>query len=232
VSDLPFEAVLFDCDGVLVDSEAITLNVLRLMLAERGWVMEMPEVRHYFLGRLVRDNQQLIEERTGQAVTPAWMEEFLNRRDAALAADLQPISGIADCLARVQAGYGHKIACASGADRRKIALQLNRVGLMSYFEGRCFSGFEQKLSKPAPDVYLAAALDLGVDIKRCAVIEDSPTGIQAGVAAGATVFAFISSDNPHVQESGGMSVYAPHIIELGAKLIFHEMHQLPALLGC
>jgi HAD superfamily hydrolase (TIGR01509 family) len=229
---LAFEAVLFDCDGVLVDSEAITLNVLRTMLAERGWAMEMPEVRHYFLGRLVRDNQQLIAERTGQAVTPAWMEDFLNRRDTALAADLEPIAGIRDCLTRVRAAYGEKMACASGADRRKISLQLNKVGLMEYFDGRCFSGFEQKQSKPAPDVYLAAAAHLGVDIKRCAVIEDSPTGIQSGVAAGATVFAFISSDNPHVEESGGMSVYAPHIIETGAQLIFHEMHQLPVLLGC
>lgn len=227
-----FQAVLFDCDGVLVDSEAITLGVLRDFLDECGWKLSMPEVRHHFLGRLVRDNRSLIEAHIGVPVTPQWTDEFLTRRDAGLRANLQAVPGVRDALETIRATFGERIACASGADRRKILLQLEKVALLEFFEGRCFSGFEMPASKPAPDVYLAAARALGVDIARCAVIEDSPTGITAGVAAGATVFAYCAPDDPHMLETGGMAQHIAVLKGLGVKQVFHQMVDLPALLGC
>ena len=226
-----FEAVLFDCDGVLVDSEAITLGVLRDYLDECGWNLSMPEVRHHFLGRLVRDNRALIEANIAKPVTPEWTAEFLARRDAGLQERLEPVLGIRTALEQIRAKFGTRMACASGADRRKILLQLEKVGLLEFFEGRCFSGFEMAASKPAPDVYLAAAAALGVDIKRCAVVEDSPTGITAGVAAGATVFAYCAPDDPHMLETGGMEMHIAVLKALGVKEVFHQMVDLPALLG-
>jgi HAD superfamily hydrolase (TIGR01509 family) len=224
-----FDAVLFDCDGVLVDSEAITLGVLRHMLEERGWVMSFEQCVQEFLGRLVRDNAAKIEQKTGQPVTQEWMNTFLDRRDAALRAELCAIDGVAPALVKIAATYGSRMACASGADRRKISLQLEKVGLADYFSDRIFSGYEQPRSKPAPDVYLAAAKHLGVDPVRCAVIEDSAAGIKSGVAAGARVFAFVHSHSPAVQVMGGAAAVAAQALALGAHACFSDMSELPGL---
>ncbi len=226
-----FAAVLFDCDGVLVDSEAITLSVLQQMLGELGWQMTLEDCMRQFLGRLVRDNAALIEQNTGQAMTPGWMDEFLRRRDAALNAQLTAIDGVHDALSQIERVYGARLACASGADRRKINLQLDKVGLMHYFAGRIFSGFEMAQSKPAPDVYLAAAAHLGVDPSACAVIEDSPTGVRAGVAAGAKVFAYVPHNCPSVNALGGVAAVTASLISVGAHAVFSDMRALPALLA-
>jgi HAD superfamily hydrolase (TIGR01509 family) len=226
-----FAAILFDCDGVLVDSEAITLSVLQQMLAELGWQMTLEECMRQFLGRLVRDNAALIEQHTGVPMTQAWMEEFLRRRDAALSTQLTAIDGVQDALAQIERVYGARMACASGADRRKITLQLGKVGLTHYFTGRIFSGFEQAQSKPAPDVYLAAAAHLGVDPKQCAVIEDSPTGVRAGVASGAKVFAYVPHHCPSVEALGGVVAVSASLIAVGAHSVFSDMRVLPALLA-
>jgi HAD superfamily hydrolase (TIGR01509 family) len=226
-----FAAVLFDCDGVLVDSEAITLTVLRNMLAELGWEMSLEACMRQFLGRLVRDNAALIEQHTGQPMTQAWMDAFLRRRDAALSAQLTAIDGVQDALTQIERIYGTRIACASGADRRKINLQLNKVALTHYFAGRIFSGFEMAQSKPAPDVYLAAAAHLRVDPSHCAVIEDSPTGVRAGVAAGATVFAYVAQNCPSVQALGGVAAVSATLLGVGAYAVFSDMRELPGLLA-
>jgi beta-phosphoglucomutase-like phosphatase (HAD superfamily) len=124
------------------------------------------------------------------------------------------------------------MACASGADRRKIMLQLEKVGFSAYFSGRCFSGYEMPQSKPAPDVYLAAAKALGVNIADCAVIEDSPTGVQAGVAAGAHVLAYVPENTLSTRALGGAQAMRERLMRLGARGIFAEMQSLPAMLGC
>jgi len=90
---------------------------------------------------------------------------------------------------------GGRIACASGADRFKVEMQLAQVGLLPYFDGRVFSGHEMPRSKPAPDVYLAAAAHIGVGGAECLVIEDTPTGVAAGVAAGVAVSAAVAVDS-------------------------------------
>ena len=183
-----FDAVLFDCDGVLVDSEPITNGVLRDMLEELGWTLTLGECMRIFVGKAVKDERALIEARTGRPFTEEWLAHFRERRNAGLTHGVQPISGVVETVAKIYALYGGRLACASGADRFKVELQLQKCGLMPYFEGRIFSGHEMPRSKPSPDVYLAAAAALGVDPKRCAVVEDAVTGVVAGVAAGATVF--------------------------------------------
>jgi HAD superfamily hydrolase (TIGR01509 family) len=219
---MKFDAILFDCDGVLVDSEYITQGVLRQMFSEMGWELTLAECMGLFIGKMVQDQASLIQEKTGQVVNDAWINGFRERRDAALHASLVSIPHIEPALKKLQAIYGKKMACASGADRSKVVLQLTKTGLLHFFEGRIFSGAEMPKSKPAPDVYLAAAKALGVDPKRCAVVEDTTTGATAGVAAGCTVFGYCPDELGHSS--------AQAMREVGVSHVFASMKDLPQLL--
>jgi HAD superfamily hydrolase (TIGR01509 family) len=190
------------------------------MLEESGWSMTLAECMAFFVGKAVRDERVAIEAHTGQPLTEDWMQQFYQRRNQALIDRLEIIPG---ALAAVQAAHTltqGRIACASGADRFKVEMQLTQVGLMDYFVGRVFSGHEMPRSKPAPDVYLAAARQLGVAGAHCLVIEDTPVGVTAGVAAGATVWAYCP------QAEAGDS-----LLQVGAERLFSQMGDLPSLLS-
>ena len=178
------------------------------------------DVIHYRRRTVVRSEAARIQAHTGRPLTDAWMAEFYDRRNARLAEELTAIAHIHPTIERVHAHHGGRIACASGADRHKVELQLAKVGLAAYFEGRIFSGHEMSATKPAPDVYLAAAEALQVHPARCAVVEDTLTGVMAGVAAGATVFAYAPLGDG-----------AP-LVAAGAAHVFAGMADLPGLLGC
>ena len=216
---MKFEAILFDCDGVLVDSEPITNGVLRDMLCDAGWTLTPAECMRFFIGKAVRDERATIEARTGRPLTEDWMRLFYERRNLELNARLEIIAG---AHAAVQAAYAHtrqRIACASGADRFKVEMQLAKVGLMDFFEGRIFSGHEMPRSKPAPDVYLAAARHLDASPAQCLVIEDTPVGVTAGVAAGATVWAYcpLPGNGPALRQAGARELFG-HMADLPQKL--------------
>ena len=215
-----FEAILFDCDGVLVDSEPITNGVLRGLLEESGWSLTPAECMRVFVGKAVRDERALIETNTGQPLTEAWMTEFYRRRNRELQARLKPIAGARDAVAAAHRHTAGRIACASGADRFKVEMQLAQVGLMQFFDGCIFSGQEMPRSKPAPDVYLAAAAHLSVAGARCLVIEDTTTGVTAGVAADATVWAYCPTP-----------AHGSALLQAGASRLFTAMSDLPGLLG-
>ena len=183
-----FQAVLFDCDGVLVDSEPITNGVLRDLLEERGWALSQDECARLFIGHTVREMRGLIEHHTGKPFSEEWLQDFYARRNEALQARLVIMAGAPQAVVAARAHTDDCIACASGADRYKVEMQLRKVGLLDHFEGRIFSGHETPRSKPAPDVYLAAMAHLGVEPERCLVIEDTAPGATAGLAAGATVW--------------------------------------------
>jgi hypothetical protein len=125
-----FQAVLFDCDGVLVDSEPITNGVLRDMLEERGWVMSSEDCFRYFVGKAVKDHKAEIEARTGLPLTEDWLHEFRMRRNEALEARLQVMPGAHEAVAAAFEFTQGAIACASGADRYKVEMQLSHVQLM------------------------------------------------------------------------------------------------------
>lgn len=219
----PFDAVLFDCDGVLVDSEPLVARVLSEMLTERGWPLTPQQAGEVFLGKSVAGLAGLIEARTGKPFTAEWLAEFRDRRNVALESDLVAIEGAPDAVRALRAATGGRIACASGADLLKVKLQLGKVGILDAFDGYVFSGEDQPNTKPHPDVYLAAAAALGVDPRRCAVIEDTVTGATAGVAAGATVFGY---------SPGGPNHSAPDALRAaGAQVVFPSMQALPALLA-
>ncbi len=223
MTDFPFDAVLFDCDGVLVDSEPITSRVLTEMLNELGWGITHAETMEIFTGKAVKDELPLIQARTGATITPEWFDQFRQRRNDALDRDLVEIPGAPHAVRALHEALSGRIAVASGADRRKVELQLVKVGIADCFEGRVFSGHEMPRSKPFPDVYLAAAQALGVDPKRCAIVEDTVTGATAGVAAGATVFGYSPGEPGH---SG-----ARVLRSVGVAHVFTDMRALPALLA-
>jgi len=215
---MTFEAVLFDCDGVLVDSEAITCGALRDMLDENGWRLSLAECMAHFVGHTVRSRAALIESHTGKPLTDAFMDEFYRRRNIRLENEITAIDGIHDAVRHVHERCEGRIAVASGADRYKVEMMLQRVGLAQFFEGRIFSGHEMPRSKPFPDVYLAAAAHLRADPERCLVLEDTTVGIAAGVAAGATVWAYAPPLAP-----------TEVLVQAGAKHVFAHMSQLPVL---
>ncbi|MBC8729021.1 HAD family hydrolase [Paraburkholderia sp. UCT2] len=223
MADFPFDAVLFDCDGVLVDSEPITNRVLTEMLGELGWHLSVEETMRIFVGKMVRDEAALIEARTGFAITAGWLAQFRARRNVALDNELRAIDGAPFAVRALQQRLNGRIAVASGADRIKIELQLVKAGILDCFDGRIFSGHETPRSKPFPDVYLAAAAALGVEPTRCAVIEDTVTGATAGVAAGATVFGYCPT---HLGHSSATALHGA-----GAVHVFREMAELPTLLA-
>ncbi|MFM1907001.1 MAG: hypothetical protein RLZZ591_678 [Pseudomonadota bacterium] len=219
---MSFQAILFDCDGVLADSESITNAVLRDMLIADGWQLSMAECMQIFVGKAVRDEAALIERRTGKPLTEDWLARFRDLRNDALTHRVQAIPNIQAAVHDIHAAHGGQIACASGADRFKVELMLRKLDMLNYFEGRIFSGHDMPRSKPYPDVYLAAAQALLADPKRCAVVEDTPTGIRAGVAAGATVFAYSPATTGHFS--------AADLRAAGAHHVFTDMAHLPPLL--
>ena len=210
-----FEAVLFDCDGVLVDSEAITCGVLRDMFEEQGWRMTLAECMQRFVGHTVKSQRAVIEAHTGVPLTDEWLQQFFMRRNDRLERQITAIEGIHDAVAHLHDHCDGRIAVASGADRFKVEMMLRKVGLHEFFDGRIFSGHEMPRSKPHPDVYLAAAAHLQVDPSRCLVVEDTTVGITAGVAAGATVWAYCAdtTQTDRLQQAGASRVLA-HMREL------------------
>ena len=208
-ASMTFDAVLFDCDGVLVDSEAITCGVLRDMFEEQGWRMTLAECMQRFVGHTVKSQRTLIEANTGVPLTDDWLQQFFERRNQRLQRSLTAIEGVHEAVAHLHDRCDGRIAVASGADRFKVEMMLRQVGLMGFFEGRIFSGHEMPRSKPYPDVYLAAAAHLQVDPSRCLVIEDTTVGITAGVAAGATVWAYApaGADTRSLEAAGAVRVF-------------------------
>ncbi len=223
MTDAFFSAVLFDCDGVLVDSEPTTNKVLREMLIELGWDISEQESIDRFVGKSFLDEWRIIHEHTGHRIDEEWIAKFRIRRDIALRAELAPIPGAVDAVRQVAGTMGEMFACVSGADRGKVEMQLGLTGLAELFGDRVFSGMETPHTKPAPDVYLAAAAALGVDPSTAAVVEDSVAGVRAGVAAGATVFALAPPDRAYST--------AEHLLAAGAHHIVLNMSDLPSMLS-
>ena len=210
--------MLFDCDGVLVDSEPITNGVLREVLSESGWTLSPAECMRIFIGKAVRDERERIERETGKPLTEDWMRAFYARRDQRLRAELRAMEGALDAVAAAHRHSAGRIACASGADKAKVVMQIAMTGMAPYFEDRIFSGHDLPRSKPAPDVYLAAAAHLRADPARCLVIEDTATGARAGLAAGATVWGYCPAG--HGRAFDGLPVAR----------VFRHMHEVVALL--
>lgn len=206
--------VIFDCDGVLVDSEPLSAAVACEMLAERGLHLDLTEALERFNGRKVAQWLAELEPVLGQPVGEDFIPEFRRRSAAKFRAHLMPVAGIRELLEGLSIPY----CLASSGPLSKIDLTLSLTGLREFFEGRIFSGYELGSWKPEPDLFLHAARTFATAPSDCAVIEDSRAGVQAGLAAGMQVYHYL----PH---TGTNPVSHPSV------LTFNAMHQLPELLG-
>lgn len=211
---LVFDLVIFDCDGVLVDSEPISNRVLAAAVTDLGLPMTAGESMAIFMGRRWDDSLARIEERLGRPVPADFTESYRAARDRALAAELEAVPGVAEAIARIPA---ERCVASSGAIE-KTRFTLGHTGLLHLFEGRIFSGDEVEHGKPAPDLFLHAAESLGAQPARCAVIEDTLVGIAAARAAGMTAFGYCGHHDAEPVAAAGAHPFA-------------EMAALPGLLG-
>lgn len=218
---MKIKAILFDCDGVLADSETITNRVLCGLLNTLGWPLTLPECMAIFVGKTIKDEAALIHQKTGFYIDDAWLKAFRAQRDERLLLEVQAVPNIVETVAALHQSFAGRIACASGADRPKIRLMLNKLGLLAYFDQHIHSGQEQARNKPAPDVYLAAAKGLNVHAENCIVVEDTVTGVAAGVAAGAMVLGYSPPEAGHHGQAA--------LKLAGAAQVFADMADLPAL---
>lgn len=193
-----FDAVIFDCDGTLVDSETLGNQVLVDYLAELGIPLSLQEALELFTGKQIADTIAFVESRLGY-LPEGFVTELRSRFVPAFEAHLRPMPGVEDVLKKLTIPY----CVASSSPRSKLELSLRSTGLLGYFEGRMFSAHEVGSFKPEPGLFLHAAAALGVAPERCAVVEDSATGISAGIAAGMTVFAYAPHGNRYQLEAMG-----------------------------
>ncbi|MFK7962836.1 MAG: HAD family hydrolase [Burkholderiaceae bacterium] len=210
-------AVVFDCDGVLVDSERITNGVIAEMLREQGLDIDTEGSMRLFMGKTVRELLPEIEQMTGRPLPQTWYPEFLVRRDEGLRDRVERVPGIEQVVAYLKT-HSMPYAVASGADRPKMHLTLGKCGLLELFEPVMFGRDMVNHGKPAPDVYLLAMQTLDVDPARTIVIEDTPTGTAAGIAAGATVLGYAGTGNHEALRNAG------------ASQVFDDMLGLPDIL--
>ena len=209
-----FELLIFDCDGVLVDSELITNRVFVGMLNELGLALTLEDMFERFVGRSMPQCLSMIKELLCHEVPEEFVAEFRVRIAAALKSELKAVPGIESVLESVKLPY----CVASSGTHDKMQLTLGLTGLLPKFQGKMFSVTEVAHPKPFPDVFLHAAKQSGVAASACAVIEDTPTGVQAGVAAGMTVFGFCAHTPRH------------RLLEAGAHHTFEKMRDLPRLM--
>ncbi|HEX3598411.1 MAG TPA: HAD family hydrolase [Polyangiaceae bacterium] len=198
-----FDLVIFDCDGVLVDSEELANRVFAELLNELGANVTLETMFERFVGHSMADCLVTVEELLGRA-PPSDLVETLRRRTSAILTErLEPVPGITAVLDSLSIPY----CVASSGDHDKMRTTLGITGLLSRFEGRLFSATEVPRGKPAPDVFLYAARQMGVAPARAAVVEDSPVGVQAGLAAGMTVFGYAARTPTERLRKAGATVF-------------------------
>jgi HAD superfamily hydrolase (TIGR01509 family) len=208
------ELVIFDCDGVLVASEPISIRVDALVLAEVGLTLSEQEIIDRFVGRSPSVMRQAIETHLGGTLPEDWDETSRPRYRAAFERELRPIDGIEDALDGIAAAT----CVASSSEPDELAFKLELTGLYERFAGRIFSAVEVPHGKPAPDLFLYAAQRMGVSPGACAVVEDSQYGVQAARAAGMEAFGYTGSVTP------------ARMLEGPSTTVFDDMRELPRLL--
>jgi HAD superfamily hydrolase (TIGR01509 family) len=218
VTDRSFDLIIFDCDGVLVDSERLSVRVDAIFLERLGWPMSDAEIIERFVGRSDADMRAVIEERLGGPIPADLDREFDRLYRETFEAELTPVDGIVEALDAVVAA-GIPLCVASSGGHAKIRRSLELTGLTSYFGERIFSATDVAHGKPAPDLFLHAASRMGAAPERCAVVEDSVYGVDAAIAAGMRAFAY----------AGGVTA-ADRLTRPGV-VVFDDMHRLAGLLG-
>ena len=209
--------VIFDCDGVLVDSEPLNERGLTLVLERLGVRLGPDTYRNTFHGLTNDAVADIVTSRWGVTLPANFADVLVAEERRAMLGELEAVPGVAGAVRSVVAA-GVAVCVASNGPPSAIELRLRLTGLYPWFDGRLFSAAQVARGKPYPDVFLCAAETMGFYSADCAVIEDSNVGIQAGLAAGMSVFAY----------DGGVGAGSS---DVAGAVHFHDMNDLPALLG-
>jgi HAD superfamily hydrolase (TIGR01509 family) len=210
------ELVIFDCDGVLVDSEPISIAVLVEALAAAGVTMSEEEAHVRFLGRSLKSMSEILHDDYGLAIDAAFLDAMRKVLYERFRAELRAVEGVAETVDVL--GIAHCVASSSQPER--IRLSLTVTGLLSRFEPNIFSASMVARGKPAPDLFLHASAAMGVAPEYCVVVEDSPAGIAAGKAAGMRVVAFTGGS--HAKTPG----HRETLLQLEPDALFDDMREL------
>jgi HAD superfamily hydrolase (TIGR01509 family) len=208
------ELVIFDCDGVLVDSDRISLRIQAERITALGLPMSYEDCVRDFLGIGMPTTLWILEERLGGPLPAGWEEDLAAAVEEAFRADLEPVQGIEAALERIDP----PTCIASSGSHEKMAVTLGLTGLADRFAGRIFSGTEVEHGKPAPDLFLHAAARIGAAPENCVVVEDSPFGVAGALAAGMEALGYAADgDGAALAEAGAT--------------VFTSMSDLPALIA-
>lgn len=207
--------VIFDCDGVLVDSEVLAIDLTRSALVELGWDLSLDEVVARFVGRRHDEVHRDIEEHFGGALPPGWEQQNTRHLREVFRERLRPVPGIVDALPRIDL----PMCVASSGSVEKMRFTLELTGLWDTFAGHVFSATEVAHGKPAPDLFLHAAKSMGWEPRNCVVVEDSVYGVQAGRAAGMQVIGYAGGVTPASR------------LALPGVIVIHDMRDLPEVVS-
>jgi HAD superfamily hydrolase (TIGR01509 family) len=209
------DLVIFDCDGVLVDSEAIFARILGECLTEADFPTTEKEALLLGFGKNRETLAAAVEARYGRALPDGFIEAMRERSSVVLARELQPMPGIVELLAALRQAR----CVASNGHLMRVRERLTLTGLLHFFDPHVYSATQVAVGKPAPDLFLMAAGELGAAAARCTVVEDSVVGVAAAVAAGMPVVGFC----------GGSHCPADHrdrLIDAGCSQVFGDMAAL------
>jgi len=210
--------VIFDCDGVLVDSEPISNMVLAQMLTAEGLPKTLAEARSDYQGLLLGDVVRAAEAQLGHPLPAGWLEDYERKRSEVFRRELRPVPGAAEAV-RSASLAGLDVCVASQGKLQKTRLSLELTGLRHLFADRAlFSAYSVARGKPHPDLFLHAASTMGAELTMCVVVEDTPSGVTAAVAAGIRVFGYAADSDEQA-------------LRLAGAEILHSMEELPMRLG-
>ena len=188
---MKYKCIIFDCDGILVDSEGISDDVLIEMAGEIGVTLSLEYIKENYAGRSLKYIFQTLVDQIEGDLPYGFEQDYRTRTFNRFKTDLQPIKGIHDLLDQIKV----PICVASSGPPHKIELNLTTTKLIDRFNGHLFSSYDIGVWKPNPDIFLYAAKNMGFKPKECAVIEDSLAGVKAGIAGGFDVFGLVTEEN-------------------------------------
>ena len=215
-----YELIIFDCDGVLVDSEALACVVHADVLTQHGYAITPEQVHERFLGRSAREARFEVESELGFALPDAYTAQLRATIDRVFGEQLKPIPHIVETLARLTL----RMCVASSGTPTRIRSSLVTTGLLSHFDPHLFSALQVAHGKPAPDLFLFAAAEMTTPPSRCIVVEDSVPGVTAASAAGMTVIGFTGGSHSRPGD-------ADRLREAGAGAVIDDMRALPELIA-
>ena len=213
------DLLIFDCDGVLIDSEVISCRCAADALRREGLDIDATQVAEHFLGVGRREMMRWAEQELGRTLHKDFLADLMGALESAFKAELQPIAGVREAVGAI----GLPRCVASGSDPDYIRDALTLTGLIDLFAPYLFSATEVARGKPAPDVFLYAAAQMDAAPERCLVIEDSEAGVRGALAAGMRVFGFTGGSH------GIPARQADKMRAAGCRTIFDTMMELPAL---